>query len=1039
MTFDTTLPTLSLTSLNAGGFFKGGSSQNITWTSSDTNIASNPISILYSTDGSIYSPIVSNVANSGSYAWTLPSINNATVKLKITASDLAGNIKTITSSNFLIDSSLPVLSALTSPGDLGNVTNRNVLMSLTANDSFINITAICFKINSLTQPITSDSCWVNLNTIAGQANAQNISVVDYPIQLGTISGVYKISSFVRDEAGNISALTNSGNGTEGVDLLTLTYTSNPAPVVSNVLASNTNTPTDPITPGEQIASLGSTIYIQWSATDDVALPTNAIKIQYTTNDTTFTDVVSNLANGANNGCTVNAGYTGCYLWTNGSPSNSFLRFKIIANDQDSNSSSVSNPLNTGSVNFLAGNTDHGIGGSAASAIFTSYNESGYNDGFDDRQIVATKTGFVFVRSSFDDSILYIDPISGAVNYLLKKTGADTGDGGSVFSATLKGVTYLSLDHQDNLLIFSSERVRKVDLQSTPWTISTLFGGGATISNSSNPTVAATSLSISAAVATPSVATPAGKLYFFNSRTLSYYDYSDNLVHYVLDFNGLGATGTSAEYSSFDVTTCAVRERALGFNIATGVVDKVMSRFTQTASAACGANASTSNAIANFDASTGTSTSPHPPSVSWATDIFSGLDGQIYALWHGRTTIKKYIKASNTWTTILGTGIAGRCADGTAALTCNGIFMSAFINSLGTLYFIDMGVIRYIDSNGKVQTLFGQRRDFGIGYSPLSSRFSLLNSFALNGNDVYLVNTNERKITKYSLTGGNVSHVAGNSTAGTFTYGSQATTQPLTDTCGWSNSCMIQVDPVNNRLYFAKNNMANLSYVDLVTGLWQVNTISGTPVTSNLLGIDPSSSRIFGYFGYTSTSANASAAFVFYDYNNLTNTRIYGPSASTATPPADARMCWDSGTSTQLSTCDGLVLNMKYTQDNGVVTRVPFDTFDSTWKVTTRTGYKIYSLPSSGSTTFSLYTTVTSSSIVSFDIYNDGVTPIIYYCGSNGRLYKRNVNTAVETNLPIPLTSMTCAGSSLYYHPGRNSVIFAYKQNLLYGIAEYRNP
>jgi len=1035
MTLDNTPPTLSLTSLNDNGFYQGGSSKNITWTASDANIEASPISIFYSIDGTNYTSLASNVANTGAFSWTLPSINNETVSLKMTAIDKMGNVQTVVSNSFTIDSSLPLVNTMTITNNEMTVNNRNILVSLTASDSFTKLNFLCLKVNSTSAPALNDTCWVDINSIAGLSSAKNISVIDFPIQLGAITGVYTVSGFVRDQANHISSLSNLGDGTNGVDLLTLNYTANPAPIISNVLAVNLDDPSIPTTPAQQVAPLNTSIYLQWYATDNAALPANAIKIEYTTNDTSFSNVANNLTNGSNGGCTVHAGYTGCYKWNNGSPTNNFLRFKITVNDGDNDSSSVSNPMNTSSVNFLAGNTNHGIGGSAVSAIFNSYNEDFYLDNYDNRQLAVTKNGFVFVRSAFDDSILYIDPINGAVNYLMKKTGTDTGDNGSVFNATLKGKSALGIDHQDNLLIFSSDRIRKVDLHSSPWKITTLIGGGATLSSSTNPTLSPSSVLISGT--SPGISTPNGRLYFFNSRTLSYYDYSDNLVHYAFNLNGLGATSTVSEDPNFNTATCGINERAVGFNISTSALDKVMARFSQTASASCGSTISSQNAIASFDTVTGASTSPHPPSASWGTDIITGLNGQMYGVWQNRTTIKKYDKATNTWITILGSGSPGRCIDGTPALNCNGIFMSAFINSFGTLYVIDMGVVRYVDADGNIQTLFGQRRDFGVGYSPLSSRFSLLNSFAVKGDDIYVMNNNERKITKFSMNGGNVTHIAGNSGNGNFTHGSPATTQPLSDTCGWGNSCMIQVDDLNNRLYLAKTS-SNLSYIDLNTGLWQQNTLNTSGSTTNLLGINPTTNQIFGYKGYNAVANLSSATFQLYDYGNLTSTRIYGPTANTSTPATSSKICWDSTTSTQLNTCDGLTLNLSFTQTNGLLTRAIFDSQNSTWKVTTRYTKKIYSIPASGSTTFSLYAT-TSSDIFAFDIVNDGANPMIYYCGTNGNLYKKNVTTGVETNLPLPLTSMTCSGSTIKYHAGRNSVIFAYKQNLLYGIAEYRNP
>jgi hypothetical protein len=110
MTLDTTMPTLSFSTFNSGGAFKGGSTQAISWLASDAHLAANPISLLYSTDGTTYNTIVSSLTNSGSYSWTLPSINSSTVTLKMTGVDLTGNQRTLISNSFIIDSIAPVVT-----------------------------------------------------------------------------------------------------------------------------------------------------------------------------------------------------------------------------------------------------------------------------------------------------------------------------------------------------------------------------------------------------------------------------------------------------------------------------------------------------------------------------------------------------------------------------------------------------------------------------------------------------------------------------------------------------------------------------------------------------------------------------------------------------------------------------------------------------------------------------------------------------------------------------------------------------------------
>ncbi len=84
----------TLTSPNGGQLFKGGSSQPITWNDgeiTDDNLGSNPINLEYCYDEGSCHLIASNEANDGTYDWTVPEIDSTTVKVKITAADLAGN------------------------------------------------------------------------------------------------------------------------------------------------------------------------------------------------------------------------------------------------------------------------------------------------------------------------------------------------------------------------------------------------------------------------------------------------------------------------------------------------------------------------------------------------------------------------------------------------------------------------------------------------------------------------------------------------------------------------------------------------------------------------------------------------------------------------------------------------------------------------------------------------------------------------------------------------------------------------------------
>lgn len=118
-TIDNTHPAIQTTTLltpsAAAIELKGGASYNITWTFgdiADTNLAANPITIQYAGDGSTYSDVATGEANDGTYTWTVPSSDLGTAKIKIIATDLAGNTSEDTSGNaFLIDSTNPTVDA----------------------------------------------------------------------------------------------------------------------------------------------------------------------------------------------------------------------------------------------------------------------------------------------------------------------------------------------------------------------------------------------------------------------------------------------------------------------------------------------------------------------------------------------------------------------------------------------------------------------------------------------------------------------------------------------------------------------------------------------------------------------------------------------------------------------------------------------------------------------------------------------------------------------------------------------------------------
>lgn len=183
---DTLPPTLNLNF--SPGLLKGGSTQDITLSASDSGTGLSTLRLYYSATGSAPFTLISNVPfNNTSYSWTAPAINSSNTVLQLIATDFTGQETTVYSSPFTIDSSAPSAPALT------RATSAN------SNSTIVNINTVCsadydkilYSENSST-PALSDSSWENCSS------TKNFTV-------SSADGTKNIYAFTKDLAGNISA------------------------------------------------------------------------------------------------------------------------------------------------------------------------------------------------------------------------------------------------------------------------------------------------------------------------------------------------------------------------------------------------------------------------------------------------------------------------------------------------------------------------------------------------------------------------------------------------------------------------------------------------------------------------------------------------------------------------------------------------------------------------------------------------------------------------------------------------------------------
>ena len=97
---DTVDPSLSILHPNGGEAWYLGDTNDITWTASDTNLSPNSVYLWYSMNGgNEYVALAEAIANSGSFAWEMPSTQSYNARVKIKVSDSFGNFTQLSSAS----------------------------------------------------------------------------------------------------------------------------------------------------------------------------------------------------------------------------------------------------------------------------------------------------------------------------------------------------------------------------------------------------------------------------------------------------------------------------------------------------------------------------------------------------------------------------------------------------------------------------------------------------------------------------------------------------------------------------------------------------------------------------------------------------------------------------------------------------------------------------------------------------------------------------------------------------------------------------
>lgn len=1021
--------------------------------------------------------------------WT-PNAYYTNVLVRARLTDDHGFTGTGTSNAFdvILDTIKPVITAneMKINGQLTpeDTVRSYVTVSLKAADAETAITKFCLKTTS-SAPNTSDSCWVDVKAPKpGLAELPTLTLLNFDFFLGINFGSYNIYAWVMDVGGNIS--TNSA--TLEKDYNTINYVNDPPPAVSNFLTVNSTTPNNPPNTFDMSFANGAAAHINWQASDNGTI--TKVELLYALDGQPFTLISDALSNNSSNStaCSYSAPRTGCYLWNSIVPNDTFFKLQIRVTDNYGQTSQVTSPpLNSGSYNLIAGNQDPGHDGNAKSTVFsTSVN----TDTAPGTVLVTTDGKIFFSDSSF--GIIYIDPATNNSKILLrlaKETEDAFGDGVPVEQARAKAILRTALDYQNRILVYDREMIRRIDTNVVPMTIETLIGADpvGNLGTDTADTVAdprdlriniiktpAMDETWSIRKRSPFIPMPNGDLYFISENPQAAKDNGGRIRLYKgslavprvesVRFSGSGVYGQPA----WDLNTMPYSFFSLKFDPATSTIQKA---YVQ------GVHAVPGNAygpMTELDPVTfvGNGVFPSHPFGNSSLNYYEvqGMDGRVYRSNRSTENGVSQLQDDGTWIRVLGTGVQGECADGTDATSCPVALDDVFVDRYGRIFFSARGIIRTV-VNGKVYSLFGQRKDAGDGGSGFDMRMASVTYIDHGAGDgVVLLDHQQNKLREVSPGASpEVRLVAGNGANSEVNFGVAANLQSIL-MGNWWDANQFATNPANGDVYMncASNSVLvtppstytkyhSVCRLNRASGLWEqlFNGEGGTPSYTQtsinhgdllLAGYSPEivaykSGNLLMNNLYWNGSAHNNATFRLI---TPTTTHHVGGRISVDSDTDDCPDGPSTGCSLGVAGVHRVAAPVYFDQLNGWMYTPPLNTAILTAKM-----HVLYS--------GSVKTLMTLPQIPGAYAY-DSADSAIYYCGNvDKKLYKVAIhnagdlgNTAVWplisgthftlTELPLPTNSIACQGRRILIKatsgPKPKRLVFMAMQNGLPSVSEY---
>lgn len=992
-------------------------------------------------------------AQSFSYNTTWPASELAAVRYRITATDLAGNTTTTSSSSFIVDNAKPTIVAssfkLNGSATPATAPNVNFSVEFSSADSISNVKQFCMKYNSTVTPLDSDSCWINVTALGlSEATTLNVTLAqNYFFQTGYGIGTYDVYLWVKDAAGHISDLTNTGTGTIGTDYIEATYDPGTPPSITSLTANSVDNPSNPNITSDLQTPAGTNVFVRWRITDDYALPAGSIQLSYLNPATGLWVAISGasaLNNSANGACTADdpataTVETGCFAWASGSPTNDAYQIRLIVTDSATQSNQATTaPLNTDKFRIIAGNMDPGLNGNARTAMFFP---RGGGEQVYTRAFVVAPNGNVFLHDP--RGILRIKPADGVVRLFISKTGANAGANGPASSMTVADVYAMTLDQSGRVLFMTNDGIYRFASNEDDPTVTRVVGGGGSSADGVTPDQV---LLNSTRVDRQLFTTSNGNIYFSIDFDLRYYQASDNKV-YTVQPSGLGHHISA----SVDVSTANCPDKSswgASFDLNTSALTSLFYT-TNSYHTNCGNTPGTP--IVNLDpitfASKGFGMSPinHPTphwsySVRWAPGVNGDLIG-VGLIWGA---VYKYDIATNTLNKIAGTTARGYCEDGVQALSCAITPQDAFVDKFGKVYILDAGRIRTIQPDGTMLTLYGAWKSDGNGSSALTARSTYIHTLSQSSDGkIQLLNAETNLIREFTI-GGNINTIAGTGNYGNIVGNSTAASNPIPGEIAWGGANSFVTDPATGDIYMGV--LHSVFKLDRSTGLWSNSTVIGNGATdhrsgdgivgANLLfngwikpAIFAAGKVVLALMTHWGVPGNEYGLKAYDSLDSFKQTNLLGNTEITSTATTH---CADglTATSCYFSQDEMVIYTNMYSYDPVDDKYLAFFKFNSILIRKSDNTLQLVTLPTVG------------GRIYNFAYRRKTGTPdteYIYWT-EPGTINRYNLTTSTNQvlyTLPLNMTSTT--GGNMIWDETRKKIIFPVVQNWLSGVAEYYDP